>query len=73
MALVSCPTGSIGTLSKHDLSPALEGLPDRIYDNVFHAGFHSESSFGATSYVILREGGTSSWTRPGSPGLWFAG
>lgn len=57
MALVSCPTSSIGTTEKHDLAPALGRLPDRIHDNVFHTGFHSESSFGATSYVIVRERG----------------
>jgi glyoxylase-like metal-dependent hydrolase (beta-lactamase superfamily II) len=57
MALVSCPTGSIGTTEKHDARPALESLPDRLHDNVFHTGFHSESSFGATSYLIVRERG----------------
>ena len=57
MALVSCPTGSIGTMEKHDPAPAIEAFPQRIHDNVFHTGFHSESSFGATSYVIVRERG----------------
>jgi glyoxylase-like metal-dependent hydrolase (beta-lactamase superfamily II)/ferredoxin len=57
MALVCCPTGSIGTVEKHDLTPALGQLPDRLHDNVFHTGFHSESSFGATSYFVLRERG----------------
>jgi glyoxylase-like metal-dependent hydrolase (beta-lactamase superfamily II) len=57
MALVSCPTGSIGTLEKHDVAAAVEAFPDRIQGSVFHTGFHSESSFGATSYFIEREVG----------------
>ncbi len=57
MALVSCPTGSIGTVQKHDMRAVIEAFPDRIHDNVYHAGFHSESSFGATSYWIARESG----------------
>jgi len=57
MALLACPTGSIGTTAKHDTAPAVAAFPDRIHDNVFHAGFHSESSFGATSYWIARESG----------------
>src|SRR5574342_371172 len=54
MALVSCPTASIGTVEKHDAGPALEALPDRVEADVFHCGFHSESSFGAASYLIVR-------------------
>jgi len=57
MALVSCPTGSIGTTEKHDSAPAIEAFPDRIHDDVFHTGFHSESSFGAAGYFIARERG----------------
>jgi glyoxylase-like metal-dependent hydrolase (beta-lactamase superfamily II)/ferredoxin len=57
MALVSCPTGSIGTVEKHDVAAAVQAFPDRIHGNVFHTGFHSEASFGATSYFIEREAG----------------
>ncbi|MGH9336659.1 MAG: 4Fe-4S domain-containing protein, partial [Vicinamibacteria bacterium] len=57
MALLSCPTGSIGTTERHDVREAIESLPDRIHDNVFHTGFHSESSFGAASYLIVRKEG----------------
>lgn len=32
-------------------------FPARIEDDVFHCGFHSEKSFGATSYLIVRPGG----------------
>jgi glyoxylase-like metal-dependent hydrolase (beta-lactamase superfamily II)/ferredoxin len=57
MALVSCPTGSIGTTEKHDMAEALASLPDPIAPGVYHCGFHSESSFGAASYLIVRERG----------------
>ncbi len=57
MALVSCPTGSIGTTEKHDMAEALASLPDPIAAGVYHCGFHSESSFGAASYLIVRERG----------------
>jgi glyoxylase-like metal-dependent hydrolase (beta-lactamase superfamily II) len=57
MALVSCPTASIGTTRKHELAPVIASFPDPIHDNVFHCGFHSESSFGATSYFIARKEG----------------
>jgi glyoxylase-like metal-dependent hydrolase (beta-lactamase superfamily II)/ferredoxin len=57
MALISCPTGSIGTMSKLDLTDALGALPDGIDGNVYHCGYHSESSFGAASYLIVRPEG----------------
>lgn len=57
MALVSCPTGSIGTTTKPDLSEALSALPDPIDGNVYHCGYHSESSFGAASYLVVRPEG----------------
>jgi glyoxylase-like metal-dependent hydrolase (beta-lactamase superfamily II) len=56
-ALVSCPTGSIGTVEKHDLAPIAAAYPDRIDGDVYHCGYHHERSFGATSYFIRREGG----------------
>lgn len=57
MALLSCPTVSIGTTSRHDLAPARAGLPDPITDDVLHCGYHAESSFGAASYLVLRPEG----------------
>ena len=56
-ALVSCPTGSIGTMDKVDLKPIVASFPDPIADGVYHCGFHHESSFGAASYLIVREAG----------------
>jgi glyoxylase-like metal-dependent hydrolase (beta-lactamase superfamily II)/ferredoxin len=57
MALVSCPTSSIGTESKVDVHEAVAALPDPIADGVFYCGYASESSFGASSYLVQRAGG----------------
>ncbi len=60
MALVACPTGSIGTTEKHDAHIGIDAFPMPIADNVYFCGFTSESSFGAWSYLITRpaeEGG----------------
>ncbi|HEY6332301.1 MAG TPA: MBL fold metallo-hydrolase [Blastocatellia bacterium] len=54
MALVACPTGSIGSVDKHDIRPVVDAFPMNIADNVFFCGFTSESSFGAWSYLIVR-------------------
>lgn len=56
-ALVSCPTASIGTVEAHDVRAAAAGLPDPIAGGVHHCGYHAEASFGAASYLIVREGG----------------
>src|SRR5688500_8175272 len=57
MALLSCPTSSIGTHSKPDLAPALARLPEPIAQDIYYCGFTAESSFGATSYLIRRGAG----------------
>ncbi|GBC82641.1 Hydroxyacylglutathione hydrolase [bacterium HR10] len=57
MALVTCPTASIGTLRKQDLRAAIAAFPERISENVYFCGFASERSFGASSYLILRPQG----------------
>src|SRR5260370_41499211 len=41
MALVACPTGSIGTVSRADVRPGLEGFPEPVDDNVSFCGFTS--------------------------------
>ena len=57
-ALLSCPTASIGTLNKpNDIRQVQQSLPIAIADNVYHCGYHSEKSFGATSYLIQRDQG----------------
>jgi len=54
LALIACPTGSIRTEGKHDLAAARAAFPLLVAEDVFHCGYHSESSFGATSYLIRR-------------------
>jgi glyoxylase-like metal-dependent hydrolase (beta-lactamase superfamily II)/ferredoxin len=57
-ALLSCPTASIGTIEKPaDIKVAQESLPILIAENVYHCGYHAESSYAATSYLILRSEG----------------
>ncbi|HEV2882230.1 MAG TPA: MBL fold metallo-hydrolase [Pyrinomonadaceae bacterium] len=60
MALVACPTASIGTLGHHNTRAAVDAYPARLSENVYFCGFTSEASFGAWSYLIVRpeaEGG----------------
>ena len=57
MALVACPTASIGTVSHRDAKPAVAAFPERLDNNVYFCGFTSENSFGAWSYLIVRPQG----------------
>ena len=61
MALVACPTSSIGTArGKYDARTGAEAFPELLSENVYYCGFNAESSFGAWSYLIVRpenEGG----------------
>jgi glyoxylase-like metal-dependent hydrolase (beta-lactamase superfamily II)/ferredoxin len=56
-ALISCPTASIGSVSRHDMRPALSALPELVDADVYRCGYASESSFGAISYLIRRPTG----------------
>src|SRR6266849_3524748 len=60
MALVACPTASIGKIEHHDAHIGIDAFPSLITDNIYFCGFTAESSFGAWSYLIVRseaEGG----------------
>jgi glyoxylase-like metal-dependent hydrolase (beta-lactamase superfamily II)/ferredoxin len=57
MALVACPTASIGTDPVEDARPGAAAFPERIDENVSFCGFTSERSFGAWSYLIERPPG----------------
>jgi glyoxylase-like metal-dependent hydrolase (beta-lactamase superfamily II)/ferredoxin len=60
MALVACPTASIGTTEHHDAQIGIDAYPSLIAENIYFCGFTAESSFGAWSYLIVRpesEGG----------------
>ena len=54
MALVSCPTASIGTASHRSARPGVAAFPSHVVDNVYFCGFTAESSFGAWAYLIVR-------------------
>src|SRR5436190_23787598 len=54
MALVACPTASIGTVSHQNARQAAHAFPTNVFENVFFCGFTSEASFGAWSYLIVR-------------------
>ncbi|MGB7443350.1 MAG: MBL fold metallo-hydrolase [Coleofasciculaceae cyanobacterium] len=57
-ALLSCPTASIGTVERpKDIKEAQTSFPIPVTENIFHCGYHSENSYGAASYLIVREGG----------------
>jgi glyoxylase-like metal-dependent hydrolase (beta-lactamase superfamily II)/ferredoxin len=54
MALVACPTASIGTVSHRNAREGVQAFPSTVYDNVYFCGFTAEASFGAWSYLIAR-------------------
>jgi len=54
MALVACPTASIGTTEHHNAHIGIDAFPSQIAENVYFCGFTAESSFGAWSYLIVR-------------------
>lgn len=56
-ALVTCPTASIGTLNHRSAKAAVAAYPELIAGGVYFCGFASESSYGASSYLIVRPEG----------------
>src|ERR1017187_8825807 len=54
MALVACPTASIGTVSRRSARSGVAAFPAHVVDDVYYCGFNSEASFGAWSYLIVR-------------------
>jgi glyoxylase-like metal-dependent hydrolase (beta-lactamase superfamily II)/ferredoxin len=57
MALVSCPTSSIGTVHKINARAAAAALPDQIDEDLYFCGYSSPDSYGATAYLLRRPGG----------------
>jgi glyoxylase-like metal-dependent hydrolase (beta-lactamase superfamily II)/ferredoxin len=51
-ALLSCPTGSIGTLGPNEASRVKEDFPLPLEDGVAYCGFNSPKSFGGNSYFV---------------------
>jgi len=57
-ALLSCPTSSIGTVEKpKNIKEVQQHLPVLVTENIYHCGYHSEKSYGAASYLIVRPEG----------------
>ncbi|HEX8738476.1 MAG TPA: MBL fold metallo-hydrolase [Pyrinomonadaceae bacterium] len=54
MALVACPSGSIGAGERLNAKTGINAFPFLIAENVYYCGFNSEKSFGAWSYLIVR-------------------
>src|SRR5262245_27413829 len=52
LALVACPTGSIGACDKSGLSAAADQFPLPIAGGVSYCGFNSPKSFGGNSYFV---------------------
>src|SRR5262249_51431242 len=57
MALIACPTGSIGTREKTDLRSGVDAFPERLDGDVYFCGYASPNSYGAASYLIVRPEG----------------
>ena len=57
MALIACPTSSIGTDPKRDAKAAAAAFPEPIAPGVSFCGYTSESSFGAWSWRLERAEG----------------
>lgn len=57
MALVACPTSSIGTSATDEVPAAARAFPEDVGDGVFYCGYTSEKSFGASSWLVRRKDG----------------
>jgi glyoxylase-like metal-dependent hydrolase (beta-lactamase superfamily II)/ferredoxin len=57
MAIIACPTGSIGSDGHADAKNGTAAFPFQITENIYYCGFNSEKSFGAWSYLIVRPEG----------------
>jgi glyoxylase-like metal-dependent hydrolase (beta-lactamase superfamily II)/ferredoxin len=57
MALVTCPTSSIGTTRKIDSKAAARSLPEELVDGIYFCGWASADSYGAAAWLIRRPEG----------------
>jgi glyoxylase-like metal-dependent hydrolase (beta-lactamase superfamily II)/ferredoxin len=59
MALVTCPTSSIGTTRKLDSTAAARAFPEPVegLDGVLFCGYASAASYGASSWLVRRPDG----------------
>jgi glyoxylase-like metal-dependent hydrolase (beta-lactamase superfamily II)/ferredoxin len=57
MAVIACPTASIGCTPKRGLDDAIASFPERLEDDVYYCGWHAKESYGAASYLVVRSRG----------------
>jgi glyoxylase-like metal-dependent hydrolase (beta-lactamase superfamily II) len=57
MAIVACPTASIGTSPKRPVGDVVRAFPERLQDDVWYCGWHAADSYGAAPYLIVRPRG----------------
>ena len=57
MALVTCPTSSIGTTRKLDARRAAAAFPELVADDVYFCGYASAASYGAAAWLVRRPAG----------------
>ena len=57
MALVACPTASIGAVPTPDARAAGAAFPEPIAPGVHDCGYTAEASYGASSYLLVRPSG----------------
>jgi glyoxylase-like metal-dependent hydrolase (beta-lactamase superfamily II) len=57
MALVTCPTSSIGTTRKLDSKAAARSFPEELTDDIYFCGWASDESYGAAAWLIRRPDG----------------
>ncbi len=56
-ALLSCPTGSIGTRGRNQAKRATADFPLPVEGDVYYCGFTSPKSFGGSSYFVRQAAG----------------
>jgi glyoxylase-like metal-dependent hydrolase (beta-lactamase superfamily II)/ferredoxin len=56
-ALLSCPTGSIGTVGEDDPKTAMADFPLPVEGPVFYCGYNSPKSYGGNSYFMSHPAG----------------
>jgi glyoxylase-like metal-dependent hydrolase (beta-lactamase superfamily II)/ferredoxin len=57
MAVVACPTASIGAAGRTDARAGVESFPERVHEDVYYCGFAARRSYGASSYLLVRPTG----------------
>ncbi|PWK14320.1 MBL fold metallo-hydrolase [Tumebacillus permanentifrigoris] len=56
-ALLSCPTGAIGSESNDGLQEAMSDFPLLVDENIYFNGFTAKNSYGASSYLLVHPEG----------------